>query len=134
MEDYMKQMNPFIDIAKLYNIISAKIQHSPLPVTARELGEMVELADEKSIRIRDALKQLHKAGKIIKVPVSTLIDKRERVGYQWNNKTHVPAGLVAAIQGAVKPKDADDIRIKVNEDHSITIITKSIRITVEVPQ
>ena len=134
MEDYMKQMNPFIDIAKLYNIISAKIQHSQLPVTARELNEMVELADEKSIRIRDALKQLHKAGKIIKVPVSTLVDKRERVGYQWNNKTHVPAGLVAAIQGAAKPKESDDIRIKVNEDHSITIITKSIRITVEVPQ
>jgi hypothetical protein len=127
-------MNELVDIAKMYNIISAKIQHSPLPVTARELGEMVELANEKSIRIRDALKQLHKTGKIIKVPVSTLVDRRERVGYQWNNKTHVPANLAAAIQGLAKPKEADDIRIKVNEDHSITIITKSIRITVEVPQ
>jgi hypothetical protein len=127
-------MNPFIDIAKLYNIISAKIQHSQLPVTARELNEMVELADEKSIRIRDALKQLHKAGKILKVPVSSLVDRRERVGYQWNNKTHVSAGLVAAVQNLAKPKESDDIRIKVNEDHSITIITKSIRITVEVPQ
>jgi hypothetical protein len=127
-------MNELVDIAKMYNIISAKIQHSQLPVTARELGEMVELANEKSIRIRDALKQLHKTGKIIKVPVSTLVDRRERVGYQWNNKTHVPANLVAAIQGLAKPKEADDIRIKVNEDHSITIITKSIRITVEVPQ
>lgn len=127
-------MNPFIDISKLYNIICAKIQHSPLPVTARELNEMVELADENPVRIRDALKQLHKTGKIIKVPVSISFDKRERVGYQWNNKTHVPAGLVAAVQNLAKPKESDDIRIKVNEDHSITIITKSIRITVEVPQ
>jgi hypothetical protein len=127
-------MNPFIDIAKLYNIICAKIQHSQMPVTARELSEMVELADENPVRIRDSLKQLHKTGKIIKVPVSTSFDKRERVGYQWNNKTHLSAGLVAAIQGAVKPKESDDIRIKVNEDHSITITTKSIRITVEVPQ
>lgn len=129
-------MNPFIDIAKLYNIISAKIQHSQLPVTARELSEMVELADEKTIRIRDALKQLHKAGKIIKVPVSSVIDKRERVGYQWNNKTHLSPGLVAAAQNLLaKQKEVpDNIRIKVNEDHSITIITKAIRITVEVPQ
>jgi hypothetical protein len=129
-------MNPFIDIAKLYNIISAKIQHSQLPVTARELNEMVELADEKSIRIRDALKQLHKAGRIIKVPVSSLVDRRERVGYQWNNKTHISPELVKAIQSESTPKVAepDDIRINVNEDHSITIITKSIRITVEVPQ
>lgn len=127
-------MNELVDIAKMYNIISAKIQHSPLPVTARELGEMVELANEKSIRIRDALKQLHKTGKIIKVPVSTLVDRRERVGYQWNNKTHVPAGLVAAIQGAAKPKEVDDLRIKINEDHSITITTPKIKITIEVPQ
>ena len=127
-------MNSLIDIAKMYNIILAKIQHSPLPVTVRELNEMVELAHEAPLRIRDSLKQLHKTGKIIKVPVSSLVDKRERVGYQWNNKTHLSAGLVAAIRSAVKPKDADDIRIKVNEDHSITIITKSIRITIEVPQ
>jgi hypothetical protein len=129
-------MNQFIDIAKLYNIISAKIQHSQLPVTARELNEMVELADEKSIRIRDALKQLHRTGRIIKVPVSSLVDRRERVGYQWNNKPHISPELVKAIQSESTPKAAepDDIRIKVNEDHSITIITKSIRITVEVPQ
>ena len=127
-------MNELVDIAKMYNIISAKIQHSPLPVTARELGEMVELANEKSIRIRDALKQLHKTGKIIKVPVSTLVDRRERVGYQWNNKTHVPANLVAAIQGLAKPKEVDDLRIKINEDHSITITTPKIKITIEVPQ
>jgi len=128
-------MNPFIDIAKLHNIICAKIQHSQLPVTVRELNEMTELADEKPLRIRDALKQLHKIGRIIKVPVSSLIDKRERVGYQWNNKTHLPAGLVAAAQNFAKQKEvADDIRIKVNEDHSITIITKAIRITVEAPQ
>lgn len=127
-------MNSLIDIAKMYNIILAKIQHSPLPVTVRELNEMVELAHEAPLRIRDSLKQLHKTGKIIKVPVSSLVDKRERVGYQWNNKTHLSAGLVAAIQGAAKPKESDDLRIKVNEDHSITIITKSIRITIEVPQ
>ena len=136
MEDYMRQMNPFIDIAKLYNIISAKIQHSQLPVSARELCEMVELADEKSIRVRDALKQLHKTGKIRKVPISSIVDKRERVGYEWNNKTHVSPELVKAIQMQSTPKAAepvDNLRIKVNADHSITIITKTIRITVEVP-
>lgn len=128
-------MQEIIDIAKMYNIISAKIQHSPMPVSARELGEMVELANEKSIRIRDALKQLHKVGKIRRVPISSVVDRRERVGYEWNNKVHVTPELVKAIQARSTPRvDADDdIRIKVNEDHSVTIITKAIRITIEVP-
>lgn len=125
-------MNSLIDIAKMYNIILAKIQHSPLPVTVRELNEMVELAHEAPLRIRDSLKQLHKTGKIIKVPVSSLVDKRERVGYQWNNKTHTTAS--AAMLAQTKPKVMDDLRIKVNDDHSVTIITKAIRITIEVPQ
>ena len=129
-------MNQFIDIAKLQNIIIAKIKHSQLPVSVRELGEMVELADEKSIRIRDTLKQLHKKGMIRRVPINSIVDKRERVGYEWAAKVHhVPVDLVKSIQKA-QPVDqsTDDIRIKVNEDHSVTIITKAIRITIEVPQ
>jgi len=44
--------------------------------------------------------------------------------------------LVKAIQMQSTPKAAepvDNLRIKVNADHSVTIITKTIRITVEVP-
>lgn len=55
-------MSQLIDIAKLYNIISNKIQYSQLPVTARECCEMVELAGETEVRIRDCLKQLYKMG------------------------------------------------------------------------
>lgn len=128
-------MQELIDIAKMYNIIEAKLKHTDRSVSVRELNEMVELANEKPLRIRDALKQLHKAGKVRKVPYSSAVDRRERTGYEWNNKTHVSPELVKAIQAKSTPRvDVDDdIRIKVNEDHSVTIITKAIRITIEVP-
>lgn len=133
-------MSQITDIAKMYNIITAKLKHSQLPVSLREFSEMVDLAGEKPIRIRDCLKQLHKKGMVRKVPISTSIDLRERVGYEWaGNKFHVPIGLVKAIQempnqnSTKTTEQADDIRIKVNVDHSVTIITKAIRITIEVP-
>lgn len=133
-------MSQITDIAKMYNIITAKLKHSSLPVSLREFSEMVDLAGEKPIRIRDCLKQLHKKGMVRKVPISTSIDLRERVGYEWaGNKFHVPIGLVKAIQELPNQnstkiaEQADDIRIKVNADHSVTIITKAIRITIEVP-
>lgn len=133
-------MYQMIEIAKMYNIITAKLKHSPVAVSLRVFSEMVELANEKPVRIRDCLKQLHKKGVVRKVPISTSIDLRERVGYEWvGNKFHVPIGLVKAIQelpnqnSTKTAEQADDIRIKVNVDHSVTIITKAIRITIEVP-
>jgi len=123
-----------IEIAKLYNIISAKLQHAPYALSIRELNETPDLSSESNVRIRDALKQLHKKGVIRKVPVSSLSGK-DKVGYEW-----VKAGLkdgdviIGQPVTLVKPVvPSEDIRIKVNADQSITIITRSIRITVEVP-
>lgn len=125
-------MNTFIDIAKMYNIITAKLQHTPRALSMREFCEMVELSNEKPVRIRDCLKQLHKQGKIRKVPYSSAVDKRERVGYEWVTAHAHAMQYGSPCPPAVKP--ADDLRIKVNDDHSITITTKAIRITIEVPQ
>jgi len=127
-------MSQFIDIAKMYNIITAKLKHSPIAVSLLDFHDMVELANEKELRIRDCLKQLHKKGLVRKVPISQ-DSGRSRIGYEWcGNRIHVPVALVKAIQAA-PPVDQpeDDIRIKVNADHSVTIITKAIRITIEVP-
>jgi hypothetical protein len=140
-------MNQIIEIAKMYNIITNKVKHSSLPVTIRELNEMVELADEKAVRIRDCLKQLHKKGLIRKVPIATIVDGRERVGYEWYTSrytfaysTNAPHGdegndihSLRAKDNVPPPEPVDDIRIKINVDHSVTIVTKTIRITVEVP-
>ena len=137
-------MSQIIEIAKMYNIIIAKLKHSPVAVSLRVFSEMVELANEKPVRIRDCLKQLHKKGVVRKVPISTSIDLRERVGYEWVGH----AGMAARSQHAeatlgkiltntpivrIDEQPTDDIRIKVNVDHSVTIITKAIRITIEVP-
>ena len=139
-------MYQMIEIAKMYNIITAKLKHSPVAVSLLDFHDMVELTNEKELRIRDCLKQLHKKGLVRKVPISQ-DSGRSRIGYEWcGNKVHVSAGLVKAIQDmphqaviasgklAPPPPDVpDDIRIKVNADHSVTIITKAIRITIEVP-
>jgi hypothetical protein len=128
-------MSQIIEIAKMYNIITAKLKHTPLPVSLREFSQMVELAQEQPVRIRDCLKQLHKKGMVRKVPISNNIDMRERVGYEWVGRT--PQSDAKIIQALITPKPIvkteDDIRIKVNSDHSVTIITKAIRITIEVP-
>lgn len=133
-------MSQIIEIAKMYNIITAKLKHAQLPVSLREFSQMVELAQEQPVRIRDCLKQLHKKGVVRKVPISNNIDMRERVGYEWVGA----AGMTARSQHteAAPPthivrtdeQSTDDIRIKVNVDHSVTIITKAIRITIEVPK
>lgn len=127
-------MSQFIEIAKMYNIITNKLKHSPIAVSLMDFHDMVELANEKEVRIRDCLKQLHKKGLVRTVPI-VQVSGRSRVGYEWvGSKVHVPVELVKAIQAAppvVQP--TDDIRIKVNTDHSVTIITKAIRITIEVP-
>ena len=134
-------MSQIIEIAKMYNIITAKLKHAQLPVSLREFSQMVELAQEQPERIRDCLKQLHKKGMVRKVPISNNIDMRERVGYEWCGASgmaaRTPQSDAKIIQALITPKPTvkteDDIRIKVNSDHSVTIITKAIRITIEVP-
>lgn len=127
-------MNQLIEVAKLYNILTAKLKHSPVAVSLLDFHDMVELANEKEVRIRDCLKQLHKKGMVRKVPISQ-DSGRSRIGYEWCGRT--PQSDAKIIQALLVPKPIvkteDDIRIKVNADHSVTIITKAIRITIEVP-
>lgn len=127
-------MNQFIDIAKMYNILTNKLKHSPVAVSLLDLHDMVELSNETQVRIRDCLKQLHKKGLVRKVPISQ-DSGRSRIGYEWCGRT--PQSDAKIIQALLVPKPIvkteDDIRIKVNADHSVTIITKAIRITIEVP-
>jgi hypothetical protein len=129
-------MYQMIEIAKMYNIITAKLKHSPVAVSLLDFHDMVELTNEKELRIRDCLKQLHKKGLVRKVPISQ-DSGRSRIGYEWCGRT--PQSDAKIIQNLITPKfvptvkTEDDIRIKVNADHSVTIITKAIRITIEVP-
>lgn len=133
-------MSQFIEVAKMYNIITAKLKHSPVAVSLLDFHDMVELANEKEVRIRDCLKQLHKKGLVRKVPISQ-DSGRSRIGYEWcgvsGMAARTPQSDAKIIQALVTPmpivKTEDDIRIKVNADHSVTIITKAIRITIEVP-
>lgn len=132
-------MNQFVTIAKMYNILTNKLKHSPVAVSLLDFHDMVELANEKEVRLRDCLKQLHKKGLVRKVPISQ-DSGRSRMGYEWvSNKTQPSykeniAHTIDIINKSTPiEQPADDIRIKVNADHSVTIITKTIRITVEVP-
>lgn len=132
-------MSQFIEVAKMYNIITNKLKHSPVAVSLLDFHDMVELANEKEIRIRDCLKQLHKKGLVRKVPISQ-DSGRSRIGYEWCGNKAQPtykeniARTIDTINNSTPiVKTEDDIRIKVNADHSVTIITKAIRITIEVP-
>ena len=164
-------MSQIIDIAKMYNIITAKLKHTQVPISIHDFRSMVELTNETEIRIRDCLKQLHKKGLVRKVPI-VQNNGRERVGYEWaslsckllvqpevtrakaireanfsyastSNGGSGGSGKTLAIAEqtpALSPgttlktdKPLDDMRIKINPDQSVTIITKTIRITIEVP-
>ena len=133
-------MIQMIEVAKMYNIITAKLKHSQVAVSILDLHDMVELANESQVRIRDCLKQLHKKGVVRRVPISQ-DNGRSRIGYEWcgvsGMAARTPQSDAKIIQSLIAPKpivrSEDDIRIKVNADHSVTIITKAIRITIEVP-
>ena len=133
-------MIQMIEVAKMYNIITAKLKHSQVAVSILDLHDMVELANESQVRIRDCLKQLHKKGVVRRVPIS-LDNGRSRIGYEWcgvsGMAARTPQSDAKTTLALLAPKpivrSEDDIRIKVNADHSVTIITKAIRITIEVP-
>ena len=123
-----------IDIAKLYNIITAKLQHAPYALSLSNICECPDLSGEAQVRVRDAVKSLHKRGLVRRVPI-TVLGGRDRVGYEWVKTGMKDGGIIVGQPVTLaKPTEvAQDIRIKVNPDHSVTIITRSIRITVEVP-
>lgn len=136
-KDIMYQM---IAIAKLYNIITSKLMHTQVPMSIANFHDMVELAGETEVRIRDCLKQLHKKGMVRRVPIPAISGKN-RVGYEWTDskrhKSTEPGEVKVIALGKLAPPPLqleDHVRIKVNKDHSVTLILRSIRITIEVQE
>lgn len=124
-------MGTLTESARVYNIVTAKLQHATHALTLNEVLECPDLKGVDMWRIRDCVRSLHKSGKVRKLTVSTP-NPRERVGYEWRK----PGDTVKEeIEGRSAKREVtqEDLRIRVNQDRSVTIITSKIKITIEVP-
>ena len=69
--------------ARTYNILTAKLQHSFVPMSVNGFKDMPELRDAKPVQIRDCLRGLHKKGLIRRAVIYNPANRQERVGYEW---------------------------------------------------
>jgi hypothetical protein len=121
-------MEAVIHISKVENIVTAKLQHSRIPLSIGMIQQCPDLKDAKFEQIRDLLRRMKERGQVRAVPVSNPGTK-DRIGYEWiadgQTRPHLPPPVKALL---------DEVRLKINDDHSITITTPKIRVTIEVPK
>lgn len=133
-------MTVLMEAAKIYRIIEAKLQHSPVAVPPSEFKGMTELVGAKETQIRDCLRSLHARGLVVKVPYFGK-SRHEKIAFQWAHPdgdlpgTIVALKKVTAAQAGIAVGPAKrKLDIRVNEDGSLGIMTKDFDITIRVPQ
>ena len=133
-------LQPLIDAARIQNLLIEKMPQLERPLSIRELLDCPQFAGASYLQMRDSLKQLHKHGKVRRVP-STSKYLRDRAAFEWIVDKSMVTDFLRGTSAPIQPKftaapisPVQDLRIKVNEDASITIITSHIRITIEVPK
>jgi len=122
-------MEAVIHISKVENIVTAKLQHSRMPLSIGMIQQCPDLNDAKFEQIRDLLRRMKERGQVRTVPVNNP-GTRDRIGYEW---IHDQASPRPSLPPPVKAL-LDEVRLKINDDHSITITTPKIRVTIEVPK
>lgn len=133
------KMSQIRDVIKVYNVIETQLKAAKgQPLTVNDFLLNPDLKGEERYRILDCLKQLHNKKLVYKVPVHNLHNKKEKVGYIWKESATPETSVIepAKIEVPKTQKEKqvpEDLRIKINDDKSITIITEKIRITIEVP-
>jgi hypothetical protein len=121
-------MEAIIETAKIENIVRAKLQHSPAPISLGILMECPDLRGAAEHRIKNQLSILRREGKIRVVPMK-FPGRADRVGYEWIKAGEAKPEMPKPVQKLI-----DEVRLKINDDHSITITTPKIRVTIEVPK
>jgi hypothetical protein len=120
-------MEALKDTAKTYNVIEARLQHTTSPMSLNDFCDMPELADVKTTQVRDCLRHLVKLGKAHKTPIFV---GRDRVGYLWGKgqpTVETPVKSMPALK-------QEEVRLRINPDKSISILTSKFKITIEVPE
>jgi hypothetical protein len=121
-------MEAVIHISKVENIVVAKLQHSRVPLSIGMIQECPDLKDAKFEQIRDLLRRMKERGQVRAVPVVNP-GRKDRIGYEY---VHGQTIARPPLPEPVK-KILDEVRLKINDDHSVTITTPKIRVTIEVP-
>jgi hypothetical protein len=117
-----------MEAAKVANIVEAKMKHSTMPLSLRMVHECVDLSGATETQVKWALRSLCEKGKVRKVPIS-YPGNNDRVGFEWLATALTPK---PSMPPPIK-KVLDEVRLKINDDHSVTITTPKIRVTIEVP-
>lgn len=123
-------MEALTDIARVYNILEAKLEHSSVPLSLKDFCDMAELAGHKETQVRDCLRSLVSKGKAYRTPI---FRGRDRIGYTRCEEQPVP-GFTAPSKKPVEVKPKEEIRLRVNPDKTVTIVTTHFNITIEVPK
>jgi hypothetical protein len=121
-------MEAIIETAKIENIVKAKLQHSPSPLSMGLIMECPDLRGVTQHRIKHQIDVLKRDGKVRVIPM-TFPGRSDRVGYEWVKQGDAKPDLPKPVQKLI-----DEVRLKINDDHSITITTPKIRVTIEVPK
>jgi hypothetical protein len=123
MED---RMNGLMETAKIYNVLEAKIKHTPVPISFHGLTQCPDLSTATKAQIRECLKGLVKRGTVSRVPI---FGGPDRYGYVFG-KTEPVNGPV----NAPRPRQQEEVRLRINPDKSITVFTTKFKVTIEVPE
>ncbi len=128
-------MSQIKDQATIVGRVHARLKDAAGPMTIRQLAESLLCG---TAAVQYAAKVLHTRGIARKVPYRPTDGRgSERFGWEYIRPVNMfdaanPSKEVDNLLAAFA-KPVEDIRIKVNEDKTITIVTGKIRITIEVP-
>jgi len=116
-----------MEAAKVYNVLEAKLKHAKVPLSIKLIKECPDLKNSKEHQVRDCLRNMTKRGLISRVPI---FEGRDRVGYKWGGDTQ-PDPVNAPKKAGAKQ---EEVRLRINPDKSITILTTKFKVTIEVPE
>ena len=129
-------MSQIRDIMKVHNIIDNKLKHAPVALSVKDFLDMADLSGEAPQRIRQILNDKKN---VSKVPHFNPLHKKEKWAYILTSKlpkrsesveTEEALPIPTAVSDVVD-LDKRDIRVRINPDRSVTLITGKLRITIE---
>lgn len=117
------------DAATIVGRVHARLKDAAGPMTVRQLSESLGVG---RAAVQYAAKALNARGIARKVPYRPLDGVgSERHGWEYAGLRAVNTSPTIPVE---KLEEKQDLRVKVNEDHSVTIITAKVRITIELPE
>jgi hypothetical protein len=119
-------MEAIFEVAKVYNILEAKLKHSKVPLSLSTIMLCPDLKGAKPTQVRDCMRGLVSRNLAHRCPI---FEGRDRVGFMWGAPPKAPN-----IPLPTPTKSVEEVRLRINPDKSVTILTSKFKVTIEVPE